>query len=126
MQVPLNQANKIFLHLKLLYCSIKTYKLSTKGLLLNVPLINKWPNSAFFRINCAARLLIIRNIVVRRTVKLNAIKAIKTPVVEVHISNLQKREEWRRKSVLTEVCTGLISGLGIAGYSMALRYFKDE
>jgi 3-dehydroquinate dehydratase-2 len=47
-------------------------------------------------------------------------------IIEVHISNLQKREEWRRKSVLTEICTGLISGLGIKGYLLALEYFKDR
>jgi len=47
------------------------------------------------------------------------------PIIEVHISNLQKREKWRRKSVLTEVCTGLISGMGIKGYLLALEYFKD-
>jgi 3-dehydroquinate dehydratase-2 len=46
--------------------------------------------------------------------------------VEVHISNLQKREEWRRKSVVTEVCKGILSGLGIKGYILALEYFKDE
>lgn len=47
-------------------------------------------------------------------------------IIEVHISNLQKREEWRRKSILTEVCTGLISGLGIKGYLLALEYFRDR
>ncbi len=56
----------------------------------------------------------------------DCIAGITIPVVEVHISNIQRREEWRRKSVLTEVCTGLISGLGIEGYLLALRYFKDE
>lgn len=47
-------------------------------------------------------------------------------IIEVHLSNIQKREEWRKKSVLTEVCDGLISGLGVKGYLMALEYFKDE
>lgn len=56
----------------------------------------------------------------------DCLAAVDIPIVEVHISNIQRREEWRKKSVLTEVCTGLISGLGIAGYSLALRYFKDE
>ena len=51
---------------------------------------------------------------------------INLPVIEVHISNIQKREEWRRKSVLTEACTGLISGLGIDGYLLALDYFAGK
>jgi len=48
------------------------------------------------------------------------------PIVEVHLSNIQKREEWRKKTVLTEVCTGLISGLGVKGYAMALGYFMGD
>jgi 3-dehydroquinate dehydratase-2 len=56
----------------------------------------------------------------------DCLAAVDVPIIEVHISNIQRREEWRRKSVITEVCTGLISGLGVAGYSMAIRYFKDE
>lgn len=56
----------------------------------------------------------------------DCLAAVDIPVVEVHISNIQRREEWRRKSVLTEVCAGLISGLGADGYLLALRYFKDE
>jgi 3-dehydroquinate dehydratase-2 len=47
------------------------------------------------------------------------------PVVEVHISNVHKREEWRRKSVLAEVVTGLIGGLGVEGYLLALEYFRE-
>jgi 3-dehydroquinate dehydratase-2 len=56
----------------------------------------------------------------------DCLAAVGAPIVEVHISNIQKREEWRRKSVLTEVCTGSISGLGVEGYLRALEYFKDE
>jgi len=56
----------------------------------------------------------------------DCLAAVNIPIIELHISNIQRREEWRRKSVLTEVCTGLISGLGTDGYLLALRYFKDE
>lgn len=56
----------------------------------------------------------------------DCLAAVDIPIVEVHISNLQQREEWRRKSVMTEVCVGLISGLGIDGYLMALEYFIDK
>lgn len=48
------------------------------------------------------------------------------PIIEVHLSNIQKREEWRKKSVLTEVCTSLISGMGSDGYLAALEHFRDE
>lgn len=56
----------------------------------------------------------------------DCLAAVDIPIVEVHISNIQKREEWRKKSVLTEICSGLISGLGTEGYFRALEYFKDE
>jgi 3-dehydroquinate dehydratase-2 len=56
----------------------------------------------------------------------DCLASVDIPIVEVHISNIQRREEWRRTSVLTEVCTGLVSGLGTEGYLLALRYFKDE
>ncbi len=48
------------------------------------------------------------------------------PVIEVHISNIHRREEWRKKSVLTEICAGMIGGLGVKGYLSAVQYFRDE
>ncbi|RXM57168.1 type II 3-dehydroquinate dehydratase [Clostridium tetani] len=53
---------------------------------------------------------------------LDAIKSINIPVVEVHISNIYKREEYRRKSVTGEGCIGVISGFGYYGYIMAINY----
>ncbi len=54
----------------------------------------------------------------------DAIAAIKTPVVEVHISNVYAREEFRHKSLITSKCIGLITGFGMEGYAMAIRYLS--
>lgn len=56
----------------------------------------------------------------------DAIAAINTPVVEVHISNIHAREEFRHLSVITKECAGLITGFGLAGYDMGLTYLKDH
>ncbi|TAF68288.1 MAG: type II 3-dehydroquinate dehydratase [Cytophagales bacterium] len=52
----------------------------------------------------------------------DAIKAISTPVVEVHISNVFAREAFRHHSFLSPVCKGMITGLGLLGYDLALQY----
>jgi 3-dehydroquinate dehydratase-2 len=52
----------------------------------------------------------------------DAIAAIQSPVVEVHISNIYAREEFRHKNLITSKCIGLISGFGLTGYEMAVRY----
>ena len=54
----------------------------------------------------------------------DAISAIITPVVEVHISNIYAREEFRHKSLLSAVCKGSIVGLGLHGYAFALQYLN--
>jgi 3-dehydroquinate dehydratase-2 len=51
----------------------------------------------------------------------DAISAIKVPVVEVHLSNIYAREEFRRKSVISEVCAGVISGFGPNSYHLGVR-----
>ncbi|KWW29721.1 MAG: 3-dehydroquinate dehydratase II [bacterium P3] len=56
----------------------------------------------------------------------DAVAAITTPVVEVHISNIFAREEYRRHSLLSDVCRGVICGLGMAGYRLALESFLFE
>ena len=53
----------------------------------------------------------------------DAIAAIKVPVVEVHMSNVHAREEFRHTSVLTEVCKGEILGFGKYSYFLALESF---
>ena len=53
----------------------------------------------------------------------DAIAAIKTPVIEVHISNVHAREEFRKLSHVSGKSVGSIFGLGLKGYELALQYF---
>ncbi|MBK9401265.1 MAG: type II 3-dehydroquinate dehydratase [Bacteroidetes bacterium] len=55
----------------------------------------------------------------------DAVAAITTPVIEVHISNIYAREEFRRISLLSPKCRGSIAGLGMEGYKLALYYFTQ-
>jgi 3-dehydroquinate dehydratase-2 len=54
----------------------------------------------------------------------DAIAAVGRPAIEVHISNIHKREEFRRTSYISGVVTGQISGLGAEGYLLAVRASK--
>lgn len=56
----------------------------------------------------------------------DAIGAIETPVVEVHISNIYARESYRHQSLLSGKCVGLISGLGLDSYRLAIEYFLNS
>jgi 3-dehydroquinate dehydratase II len=56
----------------------------------------------------------------------DAIEAVNLPVIEVHISNIYKREQFRRHSVISEVCIGQISGLGYLGYIYALEALNQR
>lgn len=53
----------------------------------------------------------------------DAIAAIKTPVVEVHISNVYAREEYRHVSLMAKNCRGVIAGFGLDSYRLALESF---
>ena len=53
----------------------------------------------------------------------DAIAAITTPLIEVHISNIFGREEFRKLSYVSAKAKGVISGLGLKGYELALEYF---
>lgn len=57
---------------------------------------------------------------------LDAILALEIPVVEVHLSNLFKREEFRHHSFITPAAQGLICGLGAQGYVMAIDYLSQS
>jgi 3-dehydroquinate dehydratase-2 len=56
----------------------------------------------------------------------DAIAAITTPVLEVHISNIYAREEFRHTSMISEVCVGTIAGLGLQGYKLAIEFFAKK
>ncbi|WP_194976099.1 type II 3-dehydroquinate dehydratase [Aquiflexum lacus] len=56
----------------------------------------------------------------------DAIAGVTTPVLEVHISNIYKREEFRHKSIITKECVGMISGLGLKGYELGIRFFLKQ
>ena len=56
----------------------------------------------------------------------DAIASVTTPAIEVHISNILSREDFRKKSYLSDVCTGIISGLGLLGYEAAIKYFSEK
>lgn len=55
----------------------------------------------------------------------DAISSISTPVVEVHISNVYAREDFRHKSFISKVAKGIIIGCGIEGYNLAVQYLKS-
>lgn len=55
----------------------------------------------------------------------DAVASISVPVVEVHISNIAGREDFRRESVLSAVCAGTIFGFGVKGYTLAVQSFKS-
>ena len=56
---------------------------------------------------------------------LDALLAVKKPTIELHITNIYKREEFRHKSLISKAADGLICGLGIEGYIMALNGIKN-
>ena len=61
---------------------------------------------------------------------LDALKVLKIPVIELHITNIYKREEFRHKSLISKIATSVICGLGSEGYKMALQgmltFLKNE
>jgi 3-dehydroquinate dehydratase II len=56
----------------------------------------------------------------------DALEIAALPTVEVHLSDVDHREEWRRKSVVRELCVATVSGQGVEGYRAALERVKEE
>ena len=56
---------------------------------------------------------------------LDALKVLKIPIIELHITNIYNREEFRHKSLISKAATGIICGFGVKGYIMALGAMKD-
>jgi 3-dehydroquinate dehydratase II len=56
----------------------------------------------------------------------DALEALTIPIVEVHLSNIAEREEWRRFSVLEDVVASRVIGQGPDGYKQALEYLKEH
>ncbi len=56
----------------------------------------------------------------------DAVAAIDTPVMEVHISNVYARESFRHHSYLSKNCAGVLVGLGLQGYNLAIQYFLNQ
>ncbi len=57
---------------------------------------------------------------------LDALLALEVPAVEVHLSNIYQREEFRQKSITARGCVGVISGLGASGYFLALQFLLEH
>ena len=55
----------------------------------------------------------------------DALSIFKKPIIELHISNIYKREEFRHKSLLSDIATGVICGMGANGYILAINAMHD-
>jgi len=56
----------------------------------------------------------------------DALASVGTTTIEVHLSNIAGREDFRQKSVIAPICIGQVSGFGAYGYAMALSYFAGQ
>ena len=73
------------------------------------------------RLDCGAVILNAGAYTHTSVALLDAIKAVSTPVIEVHISNVHQREEFRHKSMISAGCKGVICGFGLDSYRLAVE-----
>lgn len=57
---------------------------------------------------------------------LDALKAVETPAIEVHISNIHQREEFRHQSMISAGCLGVVCGFGLDSYRLAIEALKER
>jgi 3-dehydroquinate dehydratase-2 len=57
---------------------------------------------------------------------MDALLAVELPVIEVHITNIHRREEFRQHSLVSRAALGVICGLGIGGYALALQAMAEH
>ena len=57
---------------------------------------------------------------------MDALLAVELPVIEVHITNIHRREEFRHLSYVSKAATGVIAGLGVGGYALALQAMAER
>ena len=55
----------------------------------------------------------------------DSLNIFKKPIIELHISNIYKREEFRKKSLISDIATGIICGLGVNGYILAINAMQE-
>ena len=55
----------------------------------------------------------------------DALSIFKKPIIELHISNIYKREDFRKKSLISDIATGIICGLGVFGYILAINSMHE-
>ena len=114
-----------------------------------MPSLN-WPNTNFLRPNCSISKAILRGEIIDFIQKTgldpafsgiilnagayahtsiaiaDAVSAVKTPVIGVHLSNIYKREAERHIDLLSAACIGNISGFGLSGYELAISYLLEK
>ena len=56
----------------------------------------------------------------------DCLKAVRAPTIEVHVSNVHAREEWRRRSVISPAARGVLAGLGVQGYRLAALWLCER
>ena len=65
-------------------------------------------------------------VVVLNGVNLDVLARLQAPIVEVHLSNIEEREEWRRKSVIADLAAKRVLGKGPDGYREALEFIVEQ